>query len=119
MAAASYGAAAVGGIVLGISPDESGTEVASGVTLPIVTGMGSARNAINVLSSHGIIACGIGLGTVSEIALALKAQKPVVLMPENPLAMNFFESLAPGQFYMTNNVKVCINYLQSTLRSFP
>ncbi|MEM9484541.1 MAG: cytochrome [Cyanobacteria bacterium P01_F01_bin.116] len=116
MAAASCGAAAAGGIVLGILPDESGTKVASGVTLPIVTGMGSARNAINVLSSHGIIACGLGLGTISEIALGLKAKKPVVLMPENPLARDFFESLAPDQFYMTNDVNLCINYLQSALR---
>lgn len=116
MAAASCGAAAAGGIILGILPDESGTEVASGVTLPIVTGMGSARNAINVLSSHGIIACGLGLGTISEIALGLKAKKPVVLMPENPLARDFFESLAPDQFYMTNDVNLCINYLQSALR---
>ena len=116
MAAASCGAAAKGGIVLGILPDESGNEVAKGVTLPIVTGMGHARNAINVLSSHGIIACGLGLGTVAEIALALKAQKPVVLMPQNPLVKDFFENLAPGQFYMTNDVNLCINYIQSELQ---
>lgn len=115
MKAASHGAANVGGTVLGILPDESGTEVASGVTLPIVTGMGSARNAINVLSSHGIIACGLGLGTVSEIALALKAQKPVVLMPENRLAYAFFQSLAPDRFHMTNDVNLCIDYLHSAL----
>ncbi|MEM9979333.1 MAG: cytochrome [Cyanobacteria bacterium P01_D01_bin.2] len=68
MAAASRGAASVGGIVLGILPDAHDTQVAAGVTVPIVTGLGSARNAINVLSSHAIVACGLGLGTVSEIA---------------------------------------------------
>ncbi|MEL6332035.1 MAG: cytochrome [Cyanobacteria bacterium J06626_26] len=115
MAAASCGAAAVGGIVLGILPDDQGDQVASGVTLPIVTGMGNARNVINVLSSHGIIACGLGLGTVSEIALALKAKKPVVIMPNNPLAEEFFESLAPGRFYMTDEITLCINYLASAL----
>lgn len=115
MEAASSGAASVGGIVLGILPDEQGTCVASGVTLPIVTGMGSARNMINVLSSHGIIACGLGLGTVSEIALALKAQKPTVLMPYNPLTKDFFEALAPGKFQMTNDVNLCIEHLQSAL----
>ncbi|MBT9314187.1 SLOG cluster 4 domain-containing protein [Leptothoe spongobia] len=115
MEAASAGAASVGGIVLGILPDEQGNQVASGVTLPIVTGMGSARNTINILSSHGIIACGLGLGTVSEISLALKAQKSVVLMPNNPLAKDFFNALAPGQFHMTNDVNSCIEHLKSGL----
>ena len=115
MEAASQGAASVGGTVLGILPDDKGTDIAHGVTLPIVTGMGHARNAINVLSSHGIIACGLGLGTVSEIALALKAQKPVVLMPSHLVAQNFFEYLAPGQFYMTDDVKLCIEYLKSAI----
>ncbi|MEM9265792.1 MAG: cytochrome [Cyanobacteria bacterium P01_F01_bin.13] len=115
MEAASLGAASVGGIVLGILPDAQGTQVASGVTLPIVTGMGNARNAINVLSSHGIIACGLGLGTVSEIALALKVQKPLVIMPYNRLAKDFFEFLAPGQFQVTNNINFCIEYLSLAL----
>ncbi|NEQ50247.1 MAG: cytochrome [Leptolyngbya sp. SIO3F4] len=116
MEAASSGAASIGGTVLGILPDGQGNHVADGVTLPIVTGMGNARNTINVLSSHGIIACGLGLGTVAEIALALKAQKPVVLMPQNPLVETFFESLAPGQFHMTNNVNLCISYLRTILK---
>ncbi len=115
MEAASHGAASADGIVLGILSEGPGAPVATGVTLPIVTGMGSARNAINVLSSQGIIACGLGLGTVSEIALALKAQKPVVLMPYNPLAKDFFEALAPGQFEMTHDVNLCIEYLTAKL----
>ena len=115
MEAASQGAASVGGTVLGILPDSEGTDIAIGVTLPIVTGMGQARNVINVLSSHGLIACGLGLGTVSEIALALKAQKPVVMMPHNVLAQDLFAHLAPGQFYMTDDIKFCIEYLKSVL----
>lgn len=115
MEAASQGAASVGGTVLGILPDAQGNQVASGVTLPIVTGMSNARNIINVLSSHGLIACGLGLGTVSEIALALKAQKPVVILPPNSLAQAFFDSLAPGQCHMTGNVNLCIEYLSAAL----
>ena len=116
MEAASLGAASVGGTVLGILPDAQGTQVARGVTLPIVTGMGNARNAINILSSHGIIACGLGLGTISEIALALKAQKPLVMMPYNQLAKDFFETFAPGQLQVTDNVNLCIEYLSLTLQ---
>jgi hypothetical protein len=40
--------------------------------------MGSARNAIIVLSSQGIIAVDGSYGTLSEIALALKAGIPIV-----------------------------------------
>ena len=115
MEAASQGAASIGGTVIGILPDATGREIASGVTLPIVTGMGHARNAINVLSSHGIVACGLGLGTVSELALALKAKKPVVLLPHNAIAQQFFETLAPDQFCMTDDVNLCVDYLRAAL----
>jgi predicted Rossmann-fold nucleotide-binding protein len=42
--------------------------------------MGSARNMINVLSSHVVVACPGGAGTLSEIALALKHGRPVILL---------------------------------------
>ena len=42
--------------------------------------MGSARNCINVLSSQVVVACPGGMGTLSEIALALKYSKPVILL---------------------------------------
>ena len=46
------------------------------VDVAIVTEMGSARNNICVFSSQVIVACGLGgSGTVSEVALALKAGK--------------------------------------------
>ncbi|MEM6252648.1 MAG: TIGR00725 family protein [Cyanobacteria bacterium P01_D01_bin.156] len=115
MAAASCGAASAGGTVIGVLPDSQGHSIAAGVTIPILTGIGHARNAINVLSSHAIIACGLGLGTVSEIALALKEHKPVVLMPHNPLVQDFFNTLAPGQFHMTDEIDACVRYLKKML----
>jgi hypothetical protein len=48
------------------------------VTLPIVTGMDQARNVILVRSCDAVIAVGGRYGTLSEIALALKAGKRVV-----------------------------------------
>ena len=47
------------------------------VRLPIFTGAGMARNAFNVLSADLCVAIGGGPGTLSEIALALKAGIPV------------------------------------------
>jgi uncharacterized protein (TIGR00725 family) len=80
MAAASRGASEAGGLVVGILPDDDTSGVAPHVDIAIPTGMGDARNAINVLASHVVIALPGGAGTVSEIALALKAGRPVVLL---------------------------------------
>jgi len=50
-----------------------------------------------VLSSDVVIACGMGCGTASEVALALKNGKPVILVRSNPVSEAFFQQLAPGQ----------------------
>lgn len=80
MDASARGAAEAGGLVIGILPDDHRKDASPWVTIPILTGMGSARNNINVLSSHVVVACPGGAGTISEIALALKAGRPMVLL---------------------------------------
>jgi uncharacterized protein (TIGR00725 family) len=77
MEAASAGAHAAGGLVVGVLPGESAREANPYVDVRIVTGMGSGRNVINVLSADLVIAVGGGPGTLSEIALALKHGVPV------------------------------------------
>ncbi len=60
----------------------------------IITEMGNARNNVCVLSSRVIVACGLGgSGTVSEVALALKAGKEVVLLGATPVEEKFFKNL--------------------------
>ena len=77
MAAACQGAQEAGGLTVGIMP--GGLEDANPyVDLPILTGMGQARNVVLVLSAQAIIAIAGGPGTLSEIALALKSGRPVV-----------------------------------------
>jgi uncharacterized protein (TIGR00725 family) len=80
MAAASQGASDAGGLVIGVLPGDSTEGTAPHVDVAIPTGMGDARNAINVLASQVVIALPGGAGTVSEIALALKSGRPVVLL---------------------------------------
>ncbi len=80
MDAAAKGAAENGGMTVGILPDDTDADLSPHIQIPILTGMGSGRNIINVLSSHVVVACAGGAGTVSEIALALKHGRPVVLM---------------------------------------
>lgn len=78
MAAASRGASKAGGLVIGVLPGSTARDANPYVDIPIVTGMGNARNCVNILTSDAIIAVAGGYGTLSEIALALKCRKPVV-----------------------------------------
>lgn len=84
MAASARGAADAGGLVIGILPGDTTDGLAPGVDVAIPTGMGDARNAINVLASHVVVALPGGAGTLSEIALALKAGRPVVTVGFDP-----------------------------------
>jgi hypothetical protein len=95
MAAASRGAKRVAGsLTVGILPSASGT-TAPDVDVAIFTGMGNARNAINVLSSDVVVAIGAGgPGTASEVALALKSAKPVILLAPTEAMEKFFRSLS-------------------------
>lgn len=80
MAASAAGAAQAGGLTVGILPDSDTHRVAPGIAIPILTGMGDARNVINVLSSHVVIALNGGTGTVSEVAHALNCGRPVITL---------------------------------------
>lgn len=79
MEAACRGAVQAGGLTVGILPVAKPTPNYPNryVAVPIFTGAGSARNQYNVLSATLCVAIGGGPGTLSEIALALKAGKPV------------------------------------------
>jgi uncharacterized protein (TIGR00725 family) len=98
MEAAARGAHEAGGFVVGILPGRSDhpAEASAHLDLAIVTGMGDARNAINALSSHVVVACPGGPGTVSEIALALKAGRPVILLGWDAPASVFPTQVAAG-----------------------
>jgi uncharacterized protein (TIGR00725 family) len=48
------------------------------VDIPIVTGLGEARNIVVAKSAQAVIAIGGSYGTLSEIAYALKSGIPVI-----------------------------------------
>lgn len=78
MEAASKGASEAGGMVVGILPTGKADDANKYVSVPIVTNMGHARNVIIVQSADACVAIGRGLGTLSEISIALKEGKRVV-----------------------------------------
>src|SRR5262245_54046126 len=82
MEAACRGAREAGGLTIGILPGAVAAESPPNpfVELALYTGLGEARNWVNVCASDALIAIGGGFGTLSEIALALKARKPIVLL---------------------------------------
>jgi uncharacterized protein (TIGR00725 family) len=81
MEAASRGAMEKGGTTIGILPGDRQTTPANKyIDLAVYTGMGEARNVINVKSCDAAIAIGGEYGTLSEIALALKSGCPLVLL---------------------------------------
>jgi uncharacterized protein (TIGR00725 family) len=78
MEASARGAREAGGITVGILPGNSAADANPYIDIPIVTDLGNARNAINVLTCQVIIAIHGSYGTLSEIALAMKCRVPVV-----------------------------------------
>ena len=78
MEAAAEGAAAEGGAVLGFLPGDDPEAAAPGVTVPVATGMGQARNVLVVKASEAVVAVGGAWGTRNEAALCLKLEIPLV-----------------------------------------
>jgi uncharacterized protein (TIGR00725 family) len=78
MAAACRGAKAAGGLTIGVLPGFSATGANPDVDIPVVTGLGEARNLIIVRTASAVVAVGGEFGTLSEIAFALKLGRPVV-----------------------------------------
>jgi uncharacterized protein (TIGR00725 family) len=78
MEAACKGAREAGGTTVGILPGLDRAAANPFVDVAIATGLGEARNALVVRAADALIAIGGGYGTLSEVALALKAGKRVV-----------------------------------------
>lgn len=85
MQAACQGAAAAGGLTIGVLPGNDRRAANPAVAIPIVTGMGEARNLVIVQSADAVLAIGGEYGTLSEIALARKIGRSVIGLQTWPL----------------------------------
>jgi uncharacterized protein (TIGR00725 family) len=63
---------------VGLLPGSDRAAANEWVSVAIPTGLGELRNGLVVRSADAVIAVGRGYGTLSEVALALKAGRPVV-----------------------------------------
>lgn len=108
MDAANRGAKSSGGLTLGILPNQDTEGISPAVDIAIPTDLGNARNNINVLASDVVIACGMGWGTASEVALALKNGKQVILLTQNQESITFFRSLAPKKVLIAEHPQQAI-----------
>ncbi len=80
MEAAARGATEAGGAAIGILPDEDRRWQNGYLTYSVATGAGQARNLAVVCSGDVVIAVGGEYGTLSEIGLARKIGRPVVVL---------------------------------------
>lgn len=103
MESSAKGAFKKGGLTIGILPGEDLSQTSNFINIPILTGMGNARNQINILSSHIVAAFKGGAGTISEIAFAIKLKKPLVLIDFYP--GEFIEPHLNKTIFLVKNAK--------------
>jgi len=80
MEALAAGVSEGGGVCVGLLPGSTREDAAPDLALAIATGIGEARNALLANAADAMIAIGRSTGTLSEIALALRAGRPVVTL---------------------------------------
>ncbi len=116
MHAVSEGAKSVpGSITIGILPSAQ-TRPSRHIDIAIITDMGNARNNINVLTSDVVVAVGLaGPGTVSEIALALKAGKPVILLASDAATLAYFQALSQGHLHEAHSPAATVSLVAQLL----
>lgn len=109
------GAKSANGLTIGIMPFNEPEKFSEYVDIPIITNMRSGRNYINVLSSNLVIACGIDVGTISEISLSLvkSNNKKVILVGALKEANELFIKLRKENVFIAKDYNECIDILNT------
>lgn len=113
MHAASHGAQDAGGLVIGVLKGETAEGATPHLDIAVPTGMGDARNAINVLASEVVVALPGGAGTLSEVALGLKAGKTVVAVDWHP--GEALRRSGPGTLVLVDSVAEAVDHVAGVI----
>lgn len=95
MEASARGAKEAGGLTIGLLPGSDIEAANPFIEVVIPTGIGDMRNALIVRASLGLIAIGGGAGTLSEIAMAIKAARPIVGLSTWDISEKIIEAKDP------------------------
>ncbi len=119
MQAASRAASRSGGLTIGVLPGTTHAGAAKGLDIVLATGLGEARNVVIATACDAMIACGMNAGTASEVALALRAGKPVAMIHARESARAFFDAIGAdsegGRPYVAGSVKAALHWLDGVL----
>jgi len=119
---ASKGACDNDGVVIGILPGDDFSEANEYCTTVIPTGIGFARNIINILSGDIIIAIGGKTGTLSELAYAWQYEKTIICCTfARGWSRNFPESEIDdrkgGRIYSADNVQDVFEIIEKEMKA--
>ena len=116
MEAAMKGAHEANGLTIGILPTDNSENSSHDADIKILTGMGSGRNIINVLSSHILVVIGMAAGTASEVALAIKANKKIILLHQDEITIRFFKNIGTYKILVTNTIDETMRIIRDYFR---
>jgi uncharacterized protein (TIGR00725 family) len=115
MGAAAEGARAAGGLTIGVLPTADTVGASPAVDVVLASGLGEARNAVIAQSAHACVVCGMNAGTASEVALAVRAKKPVVLLRSDAITSKFFRALDPESVRVAMSAGEAIEVLRGLM----
>jgi len=117
MDASSKGAKEAGGTTIGVLFEDDRQFASEYLDYVLPTGLGSGRNIVNVLSSDVVIACAGSGGTMSEIAMGLRFERPVVLLGFDPGA-DFLDRCGAGKWKLAATPEEAIEHVKEFLAEF-
>jgi uncharacterized protein (TIGR00725 family) len=115
MDAASRGARSAGGLVVGVLPGANPDDSTEYLDIAIATNLADGRNLVNILSSDVVVACPGAAGTMSEVALAVKNGRPLVLLGWDPGAV-VTEAEQAGRVARAETPREAMEKVQAFLR---
>ena len=118
MSAVSEAAKQARGLTLGFLPGEDLRDTAEGVLVALPTGLGQARNNLNVLSADLVVAIAYrpGSGTFSEICLADKNAKPLLVITRDPQLRDTIHQLCRHQVVFAAEAEEAIHQMNRMVR---